>query len=139
RMSRSSLRDRDVTIGAELRRRDERRQARGTFRELGSGQHGDDAGNAERSGAVDSLDPRVSMRAADDRGVQHPGEAQIVDVPATAGQQPAIFLALDGGPERRGHGCCGSISGVRQSGALEVVMKYRPVEGWGRLPEGWSF
>jgi hypothetical protein len=41
----------------------------------------------------------VWIGAADERGVDHPGQLEVVDVGRRAGDQPRVFLALDGGAD----------------------------------------
>ena len=48
--------------------------------EVGAGDHGVDAGHGARGARVDRPDPRVRVRRAQERGVQHPRPRQIGDV-----------------------------------------------------------
>ena len=52
--------------------------------DVGAGQDGDDARDRARGGDVDASDARVRVRAAQDGRMEHPGQAQVVDV----GRQP---------------------------------------------------
>src|SRR5918992_2914469 len=45
---------------------------------------------------VDATKPRVSVRAAQERRVHHPGQRDIGDIPAATPQQAIVFDALDG-------------------------------------------
>lgn len=56
--------------------------------------HGDDSRQLQRLGGVDGPDPRVRHGAAQDRGVQHPRQFEVGDVPATADQQPRVLDPL---------------------------------------------
>ena len=63
-------------------------------REIGGGQHGDDAGGLQRRFCVDSEDPRMSVRRAQDMAVDKVREAHIVDEPAFAAQQARVFAPM---------------------------------------------
>ena len=81
-------------------------------REIGAGQHRDDAGHAFRFGAVDLLDLRVRVRRADEIDVGLARAVDVVGVLALAGDEPVVFLAADCRADPgRAHGV--SSSGIR--------------------------
>ena len=79
-----------------------RAQRHGAHRRVLPGEHGVHALGPERLGGVDRSQPRVGDGAADERHVPHPGEHQVGDVAAPAGEQPRVLLAADGGAARAG-------------------------------------
>jgi len=95
----------------QCRVRDEWRQRRGQGgREIGPGVDGDDPGGRLRSGDVDAEQARVGVGAAQEGGVGHPGQPDVVDIQPAAGQQPRIFAASDAFAEVAGpHGKQGFI------------------------------
>ena len=80
---------------------------------------GDDGGDARGSSGgrrVDPEDPRVGVRASQERDVEHAGPHQVPHETAAPGQEPLILAALDGGADqgRRGavfHGRARPLSG----------------------------
>src|SRR5499426_3357589 len=86
----------------------------------------------------------MGMPASDERGVKDPRQMEIIEKATSPRDETLILAALDRGADRRGHGGCGSMwpavypSAARGSRHGES-MNYRPVVGWGRLPEGWSY
>ena len=56
--------------------------------------HGGDAGQRERGGGVDRVDPRVGEGRTQDRRVHHPGQADVVEVVALAADEARVLLAL---------------------------------------------
>jgi len=68
-----------------------------------AGVDSEDARQGGGTGGVDGEDAGVGVRAAQDRGVGHIGEGDIVQVAAGAGDQAVVFLAFDAlADERRG-------------------------------------
>ena len=63
--------------------------------EVGGGERGDDARHFPHVVEVDRDDPPVRHRAAHELGVQHPGQGDVVDEAATAGEQPRVLPARD--------------------------------------------
>ena len=49
----------------------------------------------QRGRGVDAEDARVGERAAQDRAVQHPGQADVVDVVPLAADEARVLLALE--------------------------------------------
>ena len=66
-----------------------------------AGEHRHDAWRLFRRGRIDAFDPRVRMRRAQEHGVGLLGQHDIVGVLSVAGQEPVVFLALDGGANQR--------------------------------------
>ena len=64
-------------------------------REIGAGQHRDDARHALRFRAVDLPDLRVRVRRADEIDVGLARTIDVVGVLALAGDEPVVFLAAD--------------------------------------------
>ena len=62
-------------------------------RDVRAGEHGHHAGQREGAARVDAHDPRVRVRAAQDRGVQHAGHAGVVDELGAPGDQRGILHA----------------------------------------------
>ncbi len=69
-----------------------------------AGEHRHDAGHGRGAGRVDGHDFRVRIRRAQDRGVGHAWELDVVEVVAGAGDEPGILGSLDRDAER---GCNG--------------------------------
>ena len=67
--------------------------------EVRTGERGDDTLRSPGGVEVDAVDPRVGIRAADDRHVDRPRQCQVVDEGATSAQQGGVLLALDGRPD----------------------------------------
>src|SRR5262245_14199524 len=137
--------ERGVTISADGRRGHQGRHGRArTFGQVRPGEHRGDSRRHAGSRDVDPRDPRMGMRAPNDRGVKDPGQAEVVEIATPSRDETLILAALHRGADRRGHGGCGSMwpavypSAARRSRHGES-MNYRPVVGWGRLPETWSY
>ena len=66
------------------------------------------AGSGQRPRHVDPVDPRVRHDGADERGVQGPGDLDVVEVPALASEEPGVFRPesrhAEHGGRRRRHG-----------------------------------
>ena len=75
--------------GAEVRQRV------GQLDGLGAGHDHHDAGQLPRRLRVDADDPGVCVRASYERRVEHPGDAHVVDVVATATQELRILDAAN--------------------------------------------
>jgi hypothetical protein len=54
----------------------------------------------KRARNVDRRKPAMRHRAAENRGMQHAGNCEVVDVPAAPAEQAQVFDTLD----RRAHG-----------------------------------
>jgi hypothetical protein len=67
--------------------------------EVGAGHDQRHPGQRPGAGGVDGRDPRVSVRAPEDRGVQQARRVQVVDVAAEPAQQPRILVAGKPGSE----------------------------------------
>ena len=63
--------------------------------QLGRGHHRPHAGHRERCGHVDTQHPRVGERTAHERRVQHPREAQVVDVGPATGEDAGVLDPAD--------------------------------------------
>src|SRR5665213_2166151 len=63
--------------------------------DLPPGQHVHHARHLHRFGAVDALHPGMGVRTADERGIGHAMEADIIHVAALAGDETLVFLAND--------------------------------------------
>ena len=63
--------------------------------DLPAGQHADHARHLHRFGAVDALHPGMGMRAADERGIGHAMQADVIHIAALAGDETLVFLAND--------------------------------------------
>ena len=63
--------------------------------EVLGGDHRRDAGERERGRGVDRDDPGVGVGAAQDRAVDHPGQADVVQVGALAADEAGVLLALE--------------------------------------------
>jgi len=63
--------------------------------EVGARQEGQHTRPRERAPPVDAAHARVSVRAADDDRVRHPGPDQVVDVASAADEQARILQSLD--------------------------------------------
>ena len=63
--------------------------------DLLAGQHIDHARHSLGRVGIDSLDLGVGVRAADERGVGHAVQADVVDIAALAGDETLVFLAHD--------------------------------------------
>ena len=61
--------------------------------EVGTGDHGAHLGVCQRLACVDGDDPAVCDRRAQDRGVQHAGQPDVVDVTALTPDEARVFLA----------------------------------------------
>src|SRR5437899_3134057 len=109
------------------------------LRQVRDREHRDHAGLRHGATRVDLEDAGVGVGAPDDRRVEQIGQPQVVHVAAASGEKAPIFATFDGKADGRHEivvGRCGSIG----ADPGEVTrMNYRPVEGWGRLPEGWSY
>ncbi len=55
----------------------------------------DDAGSLQRFGNIDLVDSRMCHLAAQQRGVQHARQFDVVDEQGLAGEEPAVLVALD--------------------------------------------
>jgi hypothetical protein len=53
----------------------------------------------ERRGRVDGHDARMRLRGADEGGVEHADDRQVVDVGGLARDQPRVLLAAQGAPD----------------------------------------
>ena len=69
---------------------------------VGAGQDQDHAGHRLRRARVDRADVGVGVGAAQDRHVGHPGQRDVVEVAALAGDEPGILDPLDRGAEHVG-------------------------------------
>ena len=68
-------------------------QARPSPASVCAGDHGLDLRVRLGGAGVDRDDPRVRVRAAQHRAVQHPGQRDVVDVAAAAADEPGVLLA----------------------------------------------
>ena len=85
-----------------------------------SGEHRDHSGQRPRRRDIDREHPAVSQRRAHERGVQHPGQLDVVDVPARAGQDARVLRTLDAGAGvALGHDFC---HGRSLASALAVAL-----------------
>ncbi len=76
--------------------------------QVGGGEHRAHAGHGPRRGRIDAPDAGAGERTAHERRVQHPGQRDVVDVGAVAGEEPGVF---DPGDTRPGvAGGCGHAS-----------------------------
>ena len=62
-----------------------------------AGQHTDHAGHLERRRGVDRHHLGMGVRAADERGIGHAVQADVVDITALAGDEALVFLAQRAG------------------------------------------
>ena len=73
------------------------------LRHLGAGEHEGDARRAASRDRLHTEDASVRERAAQERGVQHPGELQVVHVAAAAGQDARVLHAGDASADETFH------------------------------------
>ena len=104
RVAHHRARDGGMGIWPEIRGGDEGRNGRLALRQVGAAEHRDHARHGERGFRVDAHDARVGVRAPHDDGVEHVGQAQVVEIAPATGDEAAIFLATDGTAQRAGHG-----------------------------------
>ncbi len=64
---------------------------------VGAGKYCNDAGRFHRRRRIDPVDRRMRVRRAHEIGVGLARTVDVVDVVALAGNEPVVFLALDGG------------------------------------------
>ena len=76
-----------------------RKRSLPVVREVGSGEHRDDAFGRSGLRRVDALDGRVRVRAADDGHVDRPRKRHVVDEGAPSRQELAVLLARDALPD----------------------------------------
>jgi hypothetical protein len=62
---------------------------------IAADEHRHDARNRLRSTNIDGCDPRVGVGTAHERGVQHPGDPEVVDISRASGDQARILDPLD--------------------------------------------
>ena len=79
----------------DRRRRDEQWPRTPVVAEINGGVDGDHAGAPARLGGVNLDQPRMSVRAANEGGVQHLRQLDVVDEQRLAGEQTAVFVAGD--------------------------------------------
>ena len=96
-----------VAYHCRARRRDGRRpvavgqpaetgdRAESVLRQVGAGQHRDDAGRRRRGRGVDRADTGMRMRRAQHKGVSLARTNEIVDVMTAPGQKPLVLDAAD--------------------------------------------
>ena len=72
----------------------EGRQRRGVLRDVLARHHPHDAGERLGLRGVDGDDPRVGVRAPDDRRMEHPGQLDVVEVAALAPQEARVLDAV---------------------------------------------
>ncbi len=84
------------------RHRERNAVARQMRTEIVIGEHRADSCERSRRGDVHALQPRMRMRAAEERRVQELGQPDVVDEPAASAQQRLILDALDALTQERG-------------------------------------
>ena len=80
RVADDPARDGGMRIRPERGGRDEGRDGGLTLRQVFAAEHRDHAGHGAGGRRVDEDDARVGVRAPDDGGVQHVGQAQVVEI-----------------------------------------------------------
>jgi hypothetical protein len=73
-------------------------------------------------GGVDRHDPRVRVRAAQDRAVEHAGQLDVVDVVAVAADEAHVLLAEHAPEPDRVAGCAGGNRSVGHAHALTSLL-----------------
>jgi hypothetical protein len=75
--------------------------------QIGSGEHGGDAGHPARRIDVKGADARMGMRRANDNAVKRVRRRQIGDVTPAPPHEARVFQTIDAAPqERLGHAGC---------------------------------
>ena len=101
----------------DRRRRNEKRTGRPIGAEVSGGIDGDDTVAGAGGGNIDRTDAGVRDVAAQERGVQHPGQFDVVDEQRLAAEQARILVAPDRRAEfPRAHGC-----GLRSRSAASSI------------------
>ena len=96
--------------------------------DVGAGEHGMHARLPERRRRVDGEQPGVRHRAAQDLGVEHAGQLDVVDEARGTGEQRQVLAARDGLPDELGLALgCGPR--VRSLGCLGHLAPWRVVTG----------
>jgi len=72
-------------------------------RDVARREHGENAGQGFGGGGVDAADAGMRVRTANDRGMRHALDLQVVGVLAAAGDEGRVFPALDRGAEYARH------------------------------------
>ena len=79
----------------DRRRRHQDRAGLPVVAEIAGRIGGDDAGTLQRPGKIDLFDARMRHLAAQECGVQHAWQLDVVDEQGLADEQPAVLVALD--------------------------------------------
>ena len=85
--------------------------------DLLSGQHRDDARHFHRRRGIDALDLGVGVRTADEMGIGHADQLDVVDVTALACDETLVFLAH--------HACANAFNAHVLSSLPEMLMSRR--------------
>ena len=90
--------------------------------QLRSREHRDHSGQRPRRRDIDRQHASVSHRRAHERSVQHPGQLDVVDVPARAGEDARVLRTLDAGAGvALSHDFCHGLSSLSFRGCAVFV------------------